>query len=93
MRNRVHRPHPKRRPGRYFAHAALVILAGTMPALLIASSARADTATPADGLTIGALAIAFTLMLLLLSLLARRITRNLTDAATRRSRLRTERAL
>jgi hypothetical protein len=64
-------------------HAAAIIFAGAVPALLIASSARAAGATPADDWAIGLLALSFGSMLLLLTVFARRLTRNLKASAAR----------
>lgn len=64
-------------------HAAAIVLAGAVPALLIASSARAAGATPADDWAIGLLALSFGSMLLLLTVFARRLTRTLKASAAR----------
>ncbi|SDU28511.1 hypothetical protein [Stappia sp. ES.058] len=63
--------------------AAAIVLAGAAPALLIASSARAAGATPADDWTIGLLALSFGSMLLLLTVFARHLARNLKASAAR----------
>jgi len=80
MRIRVPSLRSPRRRAPVVRQALLVMLGGTVPALLIASSARAASATPADGLAIGVLAAVFAAMLALLTLLARRIAGGLTAA-------------
>jgi hypothetical protein len=66
--------------------AALVVAIGALPAIFIASSARAAGATAADDWTMGVLALAFGSMLLLLSMLARHMVQGLKDGAERGKR-------
>jgi hypothetical protein len=57
---------------------------GAVPALVIASSARAAGSTPADDWAMGLLALAFASMLLVLALLGTRLTRGLRQGAAAR---------
>ncbi|MAA99070.1 MAG: hypothetical protein CMN87_19130 [Stappia sp.] len=50
---------------------------GAIPALVIASSARAAGSTPADDWTMGLLALAFASMLLVLALMGTRLSKGL----------------
>ncbi|WP_029059050.1 hypothetical protein [Stappia stellulata] len=76
-------PRKPRALHRRILHAAAIVLAGAAPALLIASSARAAGATPADDWAMGLMALSFGSMLLVLTVFARRLARTLTASAAR----------
>ncbi len=73
-------PAPRGRSRIRFAvplRAGLAAMLGAIPALVIASSARAAGSTPADDWTMGLLALAFASMLLVLALMGTRLSKGL----------------
>ena len=66
-------------------HAAAIVLAGAVPALLIASSARASGSLVVEDWTMGALLAAFGSMLVLVTVLGKRLSHGLLASIRTRS--------
>jgi hypothetical protein len=78
-------PSPRHRIAKA-ARATALAVAGSIPAVLIASSARASGITAADEWAMGLLALAFGSMLVVLTLLGSRMTQGLRASLRERDR-------